>query len=116
MLLMAMTLSFAFTSCSDDDDDDASIIGTWYWYDEGEFEEMQLNSNGTYATQYGYDGTVYNVEYGTYTYNSGSKRLILFEDSDISDTELYVVKSLTKDVMILGYEDSYHTFTYNKIK
>ncbi len=115
MVLIALSMCVNFSSCNkdDDDDDNDSIIGTWNnykdtWEEEGKTETDYYDNE--YFLTFNPDGTgAWDGDFIKWSVK-GDKLTIVYNDEyyDEEITELITIEKLTKNELILLYDDEYN--------
>lgn len=106
LLLVMMTMGLMIcTSCSKDDDEPKNndLVGTWYYYENGEIDYedyITFRSNGTGTTFYYGDRIDFD-----YTYNS--KTNIVHLNSEYGDTNRVEIEWVGKNKICIDGDEYY---------
>lgn len=124
-LFMLLSMSLGFAACSDDENEEVSsdsIIGTWeaIWeqgyekyegYEDDVWNEppsepyrVTFKADGSYFSEYSYNGKWYEEMTGTYSVEG--KKLYVIDDEDGERYEITIV-SLTSTQLILEEHEKY---------
>lgn len=113
VLLGLLVMSFALISCSDDDGgggkSSGSIVGAWFDDDHSVFV-FSPNGNGTRyfvraSSVAELDGTYYDKWSYTYSYDTSSKELIVWDTNNYSSSYFDIIKIASQELWI---DDGYY--------